>query len=899
MTPASDTVTVLAVGAGSALGTTVAQALERADDDAEVVTVPTAAEVLARLDDGGVDCVVSAYELPEADGIALLEAVREDYPDLPFVIYTDAGSEAVASEAISAGVTDYLRREADTDDHALLAKRIGNAVGRTRAERARQRHLDAIETAQEGISILDEDGHFVYVNDAYADLYGYDPDDILGEHWGLLYRDEDVADITDEILPLVEARGRWHGRTTGVRADGTTFVEDHTLATTDTGELVCTVRDASDAPRHEEAIEALHSTARAFIGAETVDAVGEIAVEAVRDIVGLPIAGFYRYDADADALVPVTSTASADDFVGTPPPTFERGEGIAWDVYESGEPRVYDDVRTDPDRYNERTPVRSELVLPLGDHGVLLVGSEETDAFDETDVSLARTVTAHATATLTRLDRERELAAERAFVAQSLDALPDLFYVVNTDGKICRWNDRLLEVTGCDPDADGALFIDDVLADEDLDRAHDAMQRGLETGEVSTEARIRTADGDLVPYQFTGAHLTDTEGQVVGLVGVGRDISDLAEHERRLKELHSFATDLPSCGSVEAICERTVRAAETVLSFDNSALSIERDGVLEVAAVSAELPTDGSTAIPDDERLAGATYQTGESHLVDDLTAHPHADPVGDYRSAISVPVGDHGVFQTVADGPAAFDDRDLELAELLVSHAATALSRLDRERELRRQNERLDEFVSIVSHDLRNPLNVAEGHLELARRDGDLDRLDAVDRAHDRMDELIGDLLTLARQGEAAGSVETVPLPSVVEECWATVETDGARLRVETDQSVRADCARLRQLFENLFRNAVEHGSTGSSDAREAAVEITVGGLPDGFYVADDGPGVPEGERDRIFESGYSTREEGTGFGLKIVSEIADAHGWAVDVTESAAGGARFEITGVDVAEE
>jgi signal transduction histidine kinase len=210
------------------------------------------------------------------------------------------------------------------------------------------------------------------------------------------------------------------------------------------------------------------------------------------------------------------------------------------------------------------------------------------------------------------------------------------------------------------------------------------------------------------------------------------------------------------------------------------------------------------------------------------------------------------------------------------------------REEALQTKNERLEEFASIVSHDLRNPLNVAQGRLDLAREECDSEHLEAVADAHERMDSLIDDLLTLARDGEGVEETERVPLRELAEECWKGVETGDATLRIESERAIRADRSRLRQVLENLVRNAVEHADEN--------VTVTVGDLDGGFYVADDGPGIPEGEREAVFETGYTTSDDGTGFGLKIVEAVASAHGWDVEVTESADGGARFEFTGVDV---
>ena len=225
------------------------------------------------------------------------------------------------------------------------------------------------------------------------------------------------------------------------------------------------------------------------------------------------------------------------------------------------------------------------------------------------------------------------------------------------------------------------------------------------------------------------------------------------------------------------------------------------------------------------------------------------------------------------------------------------------RRRELRRQNERLEEFASLVSHDLRNPLNVASGNLELAREERDSDRLEAVADAHDRMETLIDDLLTLAREGAPIAEREPIDLAATVDACWTNVDTADGRLAVDTEQVIEADRSRLRQLLENLFRNAVEHGSTSSRTEPDDAVEhgggnttVRVGPMDDGFYVADDGPGIPADERERVFEGGYSTGEGNTGFGLLIVERIVEAHGWEVAVVESEDGGARFEIADVVV---
>jgi len=216
---------------------------------------------------------------------------------------------------------------------------------------------------------------------------------------------------------------------------------------------------------------------------------------------------------------------------------------------------------------------------------------------------------------------------------------------------------------------------------------------------------------------------------------------------------------------------------------------------------------------------------------------------------------------------------------------------RKQRERELHRQNERLERFASVVSHDLRNPLNVATTRLTLAQDDCSSSHLDAVERAHKRMESLIESTLTLAREGAAVVDPEPVNLAAVSGQCWTLLDFSEATLQVKTDALIYADQKRVKQLLENLFQNAIDHSTE--------TVTITVGDLREGFFVHDDGPGLPEEVREDIFDPGVSTSDTGVGFGLSIVNEIVEAHGWTIEATKSPTGGARFEITGIEFVEE
>jgi signal transduction histidine kinase/DNA-binding NarL/FixJ family response regulator len=603
----------------------VAELLERREVGFRVLTAPSAEAGLEQLDGADVDCVVAGHEMPGQDGIEFLEAVRAERPDLPFILFTGKGSEEIASDAISAGVTDYLGKRSGADRYELLANRIRNAVENYRARQSvaeSERRVRRIhERITDGFFAVNTDWEYTYVNERGASLVDVPAEEMLGER---------VWDVFPEVV-------------------GTAF---------------------------------------------------------------------------EDAL------------------------------------------RTAMER-------------------------QETTSLEE-------------------------------------------YYPPH---------------------------------------------------ETGYDVRIYPSEDGISIYFRDVSHR--------------KEESDLAEQKAKVEALHEVAVALGSCESSDEVYEHVIGAAEEILEFDVALADAAEGDVLVPKSVAENLPEEGyyeETPIDAGDNLGARVYRTGETDMADDLRMRDVVPADARYRSALTVPIGEYGVFQAVGELPGLFDESDRELTELLIRHAEEALARIERERELERrtrelerQNERLEQFASVVSHDLRNPLNVAIGRLELVAEDCDSEHLEDVARSHERMQALIEDLLELARQGDAVTATERVALPDVVEACWGNVETATATLETVTDAVIEAHRSRLQQLVENLLRNAVEHGN--------GDVTITVGRLDDdaGFYLEDDGPGIPEAEREDVFEQGYSTAESGTGFGLAIVQEIAQAHDWSVAVTQGASGGARFEVTGVE----
>jgi len=642
--------------------TLTADYLERESDRFEVVTATAPSEALDLLDDD-IDCVVSDQEMPGRTGIELLEAVRDRYPDLPFVLFTGQGSEEVASRAISAGVTDYLQKETGTDQYTILANRVANAVSQYRAQRAvadnERRLRKVLDRIPHPVFVVDEDERYRLSNEAHATSHGRSVSEVEGATAADVLDEAFYESFSEDLAGVFESgEVRHEPEVVAETPDGTRYYDSRLYPFEDfrpgSRAVLGVVVDVTEQKRREQALERLHGVTRELIGAETKQDVAQLVVEGVSETLGNSKALVRLLSGDGTELRPVAVSSEAREMLGDRP-VYEVGGGTAGAAFADGDTLLIDDVQQVDDEYG-RGDARASLYVPIGRHGTLSIGETEIGVFDQWDV----------------------------------------------------------------------------------------------------------------------------------------------------------------------------------------------------------------------------------------------------------------------------------HLAEVFAANAAVALDLVEQARERERQNERLEEFASIVSHDLRNPLNVLSVTLDLVEQENDPEHLERCRRSVERMERLVEDLLALARNGTVVTDPEPLALDEVAADSWDTVPTEGAEVRVETDVVVHADPDRLRQLLENLFRNAVEHASAnrGSPAARQADgntaepnVTVTVDAFEDGFVVEDDGPGIPPDEREQVFESGYSTAERGTGLGLAIVDRIAEAHGWDVTVTGGAdtvsaveedgadthttpaaeAGtktdrGARFEIRGVEI---
>ncbi|MBP1901430.1 PAS domain S-box-containing protein [Halorubrum trapanicum] len=460
--------------------------------------------------------------------------------------------------------------------------------------------------------------------------------------------------------------------------------------------------------------------------------------------------------------------------------------------------------------------------------------------------------------------RTKEIAERYSTV---IEALGYPVYVVDETGAFRFVNEPFAELIGYDREeivGRTPAFIKD---DTAVAEAEDRLGTILSDGEPDVQhfaVDIVPREGDPIPCRDHMAALPYEGDTFDGSVGILRDVSD--ECERR-EELET---------KTRALDEAPVGITITDPEQDDNPMVYVNDRFVEMTGYNREESIGVNCRF-----LQGPdTEEASVQQLREAIDARePTSVELLNYRKDGTE------FWNRVSVAP--IRDADATVTQWVgFQEDITAFK--ERETALERQNDRLDSFASIVSHDLRNPLNVAQGRVQLAREaSDDAENLDAALDALDRMESIVERTLALAREGETVGDPERVDLAEIVDDSWSTADTASATLSVETEHEVLADPDRLRNLFENLMRNAVDHAGED--------VSLRVGDLPDGFFVEDDGPGIDPAVADSLFEPGESGAAGNTGFGLAIVQEIATAHGWTVEATAGEEGGARFEVRGVD----
>ncbi|WP_171006637.1 PAS domain S-box protein [Halalkalirubrum salinum] len=379
---------------------------------------------------------------------------------------------------------------------------------------------------------------------------------------------------------------------------------------------------------------------------------------------------------------------------------------------------------------------------------------------------------------------------------------------------------------------------------------------GKGSEEIASEA-ISKGVTDYLQKETGASQYSVLANRLLNAVEKHRATETVKRSERRFSRLVENSTDVISIVGESGAFEYVSPSAERILGYPPSELLGE--WVFDYAH-------------PDDRQEAMEKFFAA--------VENPEIQPTVEFR--FNDPDGEWPVLQS--RGRNMLTD---ECIQGFVINSRDISDLKEQEQALRQRNEQLEDMKRAISHDIKSPLSVASNSLVLYDETGDDELLQKVDRSISRIEGLIDQTIALVEQGTDVTDSDRISLTDVCTAAWDMVNTNGAELHIDNSREFTADPDRLQRVFENLFRNAVEH--SGSD------VTVSVGTTNEGIYVADDGPGIPEEDREVIFETGYTTAVDNTGFGLPIVKQVLLAHGWEIDVGESDAGGARFDIAGVE----
>ncbi|MFP8953217.1 PAS domain S-box protein [Natrialbaceae archaeon A-arb3/5] len=490
-------------------------------------------------------------------------------------------------------------------------------------------------------------------------------------------------------------------------------------------------------------------------------------------------------------------------------------------------------------------------------------------------VGLFRDVSAQKEAEQALRRREQRLNRYKEYTDDVLNAIDDMFYVLDTEGNMQRWNRTLSAVTDYEDEEIESMHALEFFDGDERDSIVDAIETGFETGTARVEADLTTKSGMRIPYEFVAATLDDPDGKPV-LAGIGRDITERKAQRRRIEEN-----------------ERRYRTL--VEHFPNGVVALF-DEDLRYTAVGGELLDE--LGLERSDAIGTTVQERYPEELLETVEPYFRAALDGD---ANSFEVEYHNRHLSAYTLPVRDATGDIFAGMLMVQDIT---ERTEIQRQLEESNERLEQFAYAASHDLQEPLRMITSYLQLIeQRYGD--ELDedgqefiefAVDGA-DRMRDMIDGLLQYSRVDTQGDPLQPVDLTAVVEDVTLDlqlkIEEEAADIELEELPRVSGDSDQLRQIFQNLLSNAIEYSGDEPPRIRIAAEH-------DGemwrISVHDDGIGIDPDEADRIFQVferlHASTERDGTGIGLALCERIVERHGGEIWVESQPEGGSTFHFT-------
>jgi len=506
-------------------------------------------------------------------------------------------------------------------------------------------------------------------------------------------------------------------------------------------------------------------------------------------------------------------------------------------------------------------------------------------------------------------EREQELERRQKHIDTILTNAPLVLFALDETGEFLHSRGRALESFGLeDGELVGSSIYDEyedfpeIIDDYDRARAGEAIETVQPIGETVFRTWYR-------PVEM---------GEDTHVIGISIDITEQQRQKERVASVNEAAEEIMYARTPAEVGETLVSIVGELISYPLAGVWIPDDNsesLVPVAATDQTLAAMGgesaSQALPQigPESFEMSVFETGETRVIETYSEMGRNTPI---ETVVMVPIGEYGVLHVGSPTPKPPSDTELDLIGILARNAEAALVSTTREAELEahqleleRSNEALQEFAYIASHDLQEPLRMVSSYVDLLASEygAELDSeaseyMDfAVDGAR-RMQNMIDALLAYSRvetKGEALEAVDTnAVVDRTLEALQLRIDETNATVSVGPLPTVRGDPNQLGQLFQNLLENAIEYASESGVDP-EVRVDAETTDETATVTVSDNGPGIPEGMADKIFEifkRGGSHDTDGTGIGLAVCRRIVRRHDGQIWAVETDDGGATFTFT-------
>jgi PAS domain S-box-containing protein len=746
-------------------------------------------------------------------------------------------------------------------------------------EKFRRLFLDNPEAAV----YMDSGFHILDVNPRFSELFGYSVDEIKGKRLLDLIVPEDKREEGEMLDREAAKKAYTYHDTVRRRKDRTLVPVSISAAPISVGDqpvgYVGLYRDITEIKRYQGSLSALNTYSRDLNMAKSLEEICELTLDAAEKALGFEFADFLIVEGKMLRLA--TQRGRPKDFSIELP--LDGDKGITVRTARTGLPILVPDISKEKDYVKFGLEMVSELAVAIkvGDKilGVLNVESRKLNAFNEKDQELLEILASHAATAMSNLEYARNLETYAREIRESQQKFERLFIdnpeaavYMDSGFHILDVNPRFSELFGYSLDEVKGKHIDDTVVPKD--KMEEAKMLGEEfmKGPVYYDTVRQRKDGTLVSVSISGSPII-VEGRLIGTVGLYKDISQLKETEKAIRESQQMfeqlfmdnpeaAVHLDSNFHILNANPRFMRL------FGYSLDEIKGKHINDIIVPKDKM----EEAVTIDERAS-----KGETYHEDTVRKRKDGSLVPVAFSAAPIIVENHvtghiAVYKDISQLKNAED----ELRETL--------------EKLEKMNEKLRVVGGLTRHDARNKLSAITGNVYLAKKklavnSEVLDNLKGMEAAVVQMIRIFD----FAKTYEMLG-VEELRYINVGEMIDQAVSLFSDLKGVKVINNCRgltvlADSL-LRQLFYNLVDNSLKYGEKIKTITIYCE-EIDKDKLK--LVYQDDGVGIAEADKKKLFQEGYG---RGTGYGLYLIRKMCEGYGWNIQETGKEGVGTHFTIT-------